>query len=220
MRSVILFIFAICVLHLQVQGKFFPFDLAGEFVEFDVENPASCPKLITHTTFYKGPMAMSWGFEHSTVLHGESRCDSKMKDRMTVFYNDKLLPDSVPEALNDMLIKHGINQEVIYPLNNKSLTRGETYYIGYEDSGRYCQDGSKFDSGTVYFMFRPFPPVNMPIIGKVHRFKPGYKYMVVVPKYSDEVCVYKSEIESPEVSPDIEDELEMMSPEPSMELDM
>lgn len=209
-KGMMLLVLGLAVIVTLAQSKAFPSDLKGEFVEFDNRNPLSCPYIITHTTFSKGPIDGSWQFQHNTVLHDMDRCDSMHNDRTTVFYENSLIPDSVPSELVQMLNGHGVNQEISYPLNYKWETRQETYYVGYEEAGRFCQDGSKFYGGALYFVLRPFPPVNMPILGQSYSFKPGSKYLIVVPKFSNDVCVYKSEIFSPNP---------LETPEPSMEYD-
>lgn len=159
MKLGILFVCVAVVLFLvtNVNAKAFPTDIAGKFSDYQNDNPPSCPETITQTTFTDGLVSYSWEFPHHTVLHDNSRCDSTGA-QVTVFYNDSLVPENVPQGLNHALNNHGVNLEIDYPLNHRAVTAGETYYIGYEKSGRYCQDGSKFDPGTVYFLFRPFLP--------------------------------------------------------------
>ena len=172
--------------------KTYPSDLFGNFTEFDESNPTRCPKFITQTTFTEGIVPDSWKMPHNTIFHGHALCNSFSDERKTVYYDDSLVPDQVPPEVNFMLREHGPNIEVNYPLNDNAIRDGENYFIGYEEVTRFCQDGSKFNNGTLYFLFRPFLPVHMPLASRDLMFYPEWKYLVAVPRYSKDICLYRA----------------------------
>ena len=177
---------------LPAVGKTFPADLFGNFTQIDDSNPSRCPKFITQTTFTEGSIPDSWNMPHNTIFHGDNLCNSFADERKTVYYNNSLVPDQVPEEVNTMLREHGPNIEINYPLNDNAIHDGENYYIGYDQVTRFCQDGSKFNNGTIYFLFRPFLPVHMPLSSKQITFYPEWKYLIAVPRYSKHVCMYRA----------------------------
>ena len=101
-------------------------------------------------------MPHSWNMPQNTILHGDNLCNSFADERKTVYYNNSLVPDQVPEEVNTMLREHEPNIEINYPLNYNGIHDGENYYIGYEQVTKFCQDGSKFTNGTICFLFRLF----------------------------------------------------------------
>lgn len=90
--------------------------------------------------------------------------------------------------------KNGINQNILNRLNRSSISHKDSFYVGFENTGRYCQDSSKFENGTIYFLFRPFLKINMKIKEEFFEFQTNFKYMIVVPRYSSELCIYRATV--------------------------
>ena len=192
MKTSTLFTIFFGLLVVQVLGKTFPTDLPGNFVFYEGNHPNKCPSYINQTTFTDGPVMHSWKMAHNTIKHGEKYCNGMADERKTIYYNNDLIPDKIPKAMKHMLTTHGKNELVNYPLHYQAKHNNETYYVGYESVSRYCQDGSKFNNGTMYFLFRPWYPVNMPLGYKNMTFEVEWKYLIALPRYEETVCVYKA----------------------------
>lgn len=196
--AVVLSAVALAAFLVGADARAFPSDLSGNFSLTNASDATLCPMNIVHTTFRNTSTSGVWLLPHNTILHDGARCNSEAEERSTVFYNSKLVPDGVPAELNKVLTTDGQNIEIKFPLDVRANTAGEEYYIGFEDVGRFCQDNSRFVNGTAYYLFRPFPPVNMPIAAfnsTEFKFIPDYKYLIAVPLYTGEVCIYEQLIE-------------------------
>lgn len=168
-------------------------DIEGTFSRTKESNENLCPAKIEHTTFATVGDRM-WGLPHNTIVHDGSRCNSVADERSFVLYENSLLAENnprVPQELVALLALDGHLIDAKYALDGSK----ERYYIGYEFVGRFCQDGSKFENGTVSFIFRPFWNVNMHVNkSTVVQFAPGKRYMLMVPRYSQTVCIYSANI--------------------------
>ncbi len=180
------------ILSVLTHGKTFPTDLTGNFIYVDGNYPDKCPGSINQTTFTDGPVKYSWKLSHNTIKHDSKYCHGMADERRTIYYNSSLIPNKIPSSMKAMINIHGRNEEVNYPLNYQAKHNNETYYVGYEAVSRYCQDGSKFNNGTFYFLFRPWYPVNMPLGFKNFTFDVEWKYLIALPRYESTVCIYKA----------------------------
>jgi len=178
-----------------VHALTFPSDLVGNFTAFNDANPVDCPPFVAQTTYSAGPIEYSWELPHNTIYNGLEQCDSVGSERKLVYYNSSLIPSGVPEEVSAMLEKHGWNIEVNYPLYRRYVTAGETYYVGYEEEARFCQEKSNLNAGTMVFVFRPWFPVYMPIDQTKYLFEPEYKYMIITPTFEEYVCMYRATID-------------------------
>eukprot|EP00171_Calliarthron_tuberculosum_P014025 IDg14025t1 len=186
----------VAVLLCGTEARIYPDNIQGPFTLTNASDPSLCPKKITHTT-YQGTdeqRHMASPAQH----HPARRCALRKCRGGAVYPFLQQLANSwgVPPGLNAIMKASGLNQQINFPLVQRA-TKGGVYYIGYEALGRFCGDNSRFLNGTTYFLFRPFDFVNMPISAfnnSNFRFVPDYKYLIVVPRYSNNACVYETVI--------------------------
>lgn len=164
-------------------------DLSGVYTSISDAPESLCPPLINQTT-YVSSGDKTFSLPHNTIIHNDKRCNGNNVRIFKYYDNDLFVEGSslIPPGLSDMLSSVGTNVNAKFAMDQSE----EKYFIGYEEVGRYCQDGSKFESGTTAFLFRPFKNVRLATIDTV--FSPGRKYLIMVPRYANTMCAYESEI--------------------------
>lgn len=193
-RSFVLAVLLAALMLGCAHARAFPSDLTGNFTLTAANKPDLCPGLITQTSYRGTGTDGVSSVPHNTIIHDGARCNGEDLQRATTFYKNDLVPDNVPAELNLMLNTVGENSQIRYPLEQRAKSKDEVFYYGFEEKGRFCQDNSSFPNATVYYLFRPFEALVMPInlFDKVFRFVPDYKYIIAVPRYSSAACIYEA----------------------------
>lgn len=195
MRAAIIFSLICSTLISCTSAKTSSTDIDEKFNLVTATASEMCPKVIKQTTYMKGSPEEVWVLPHNTIIHDGKRCDSYKNERKLKYYHNSLIPSAVPEGLKKMLKSNGLIVDIKYKLDSvlKSYDT-ENYYVGYENKRRYCNDDSKFDKGTVMFLFRPYVNVKIPIKDEMMIFRPGSKFLIIVPRYSNNACIYSTAV--------------------------
>lgn len=211
--------FALCALFVTASGavvqdldlnleplsrRAFPNDIKAEW-ELQSEPSPLCPTTITHTAWRNNDDG-SFSAPHFAIMHDSVACYDGFGKEFT-FYPSTMFEDTgavspvVPDALIRLLDTAKVNIYVKEALD----AYGEDYFIGHEPEARYCK-GSKFEAMTTSFLLRPWRgPVT--IDGLDTPIVPMFKYLIMVPRYAGEACVYRADLElfqvpTPVVEPD------------------
>eukprot|EP00178_Gracilaria_changii_P012571 TRINITY_DN355_c0_g1_i1.p1 TRINITY_DN355_c0_g1~~TRINITY_DN355_c0_g1_i1.p1 ORF type:complete len:516 (-),score=102.22 TRINITY_DN355_c0_g1_i1:1954-3501(-) len=202
MRVILLFsvlLPLVCSLHISTTSRVtYPSDIRAQFLlQEATDDSPLCPLNVTHTTWSVGPSGHI-ELPHNTIIHNGVRCNSNGREKVLVFYesqyyNSDLSPKSpdvskLPDALIDVVAISGFNIDAIHA----GYAQDEDFLIGFEQQPRYCDAGGNWLSDTTVFLYRPFKPFSVKNLNT--QLEPGYKYMLVVPRYSSVYCLYSARV--------------------------
>lgn len=166
--------------------KVFGGDITDEWkrVKTSGDGESLCPETIKYSTFMGGPDIFK--VPHNTISFNGNNVCSGTKNVDVVYYNSSLLgTDKIPDGLNKILTSVGFHVRSVDRLQSVN----DSFLVGYEEKGLFCPNNLKFSDQTVFYMLRPFKPVELS--EEVGKLNVGSKYQVIVPKFSNSTCLYE-----------------------------
>lgn len=157
-----------------------------------------CPNTVQHTTWRRSDGVVI--VPHNAILHDGVRCESTGAMRTLQIYQSRdvgedLSSGGLPERAAQVLRSSGPNRDIRAGGNET----GGNYLIGWEPVARVCGDaGTVFTNGTTLFVFRPFRTVT--VMGMETSLVRGARYMLVVPRFQNVICVYSNTVPVPSPS--------------------